>query len=251
MNDDDTAIGGPDGRFPATRRSAVVAAQSGDPDERSRALGTLVELYWKPVYKHLRLSWKLGNEDAKDLTQDFFARAIEKGFFAGYDGAKGTFRTFLRTCLDRHVTNERKAAGRQKRGGDVAVVDLDFVGAEGEIRELEVAGGESPEECFDREWIRSFFGLAVEALRVDLAAEGKEVYFALFERYDLDPPEGVRPTYQALAAELGLKATAVTNYLASARRRFRRIVLERLREVTANDAEFRREARALLGEAVL
>jgi hypothetical protein len=39
----------------------------------------------------------------------------------------------------------------------------------------------------------------------------------------------------------------VTNYLAAARREFRKEVLARLREMTATEAEFQNEARALLG----
>ena len=50
-----------------------------------------------------------------------------------------------------------------------------------------------------------------------------------------------------LAAEFNLTVTNVTNYLASARRDFRKIVLEKLRDLTATDDEFRREARAMLG----
>jgi hypothetical protein len=39
----------------------------------------------------------------------------------------------------------------------------------------------------------------------------------------------------------------VTNYLAIARREFRRTVLATLREMCANEEEFWREARAILG----
>jgi hypothetical protein len=59
--------------------------------------------------------------------------------------------------------------------------------------------------------------------------------------------DGPKTSYKALAAEFGLSTTDVTNYLALGRREFRQIVLEKLRELTATDDEFRREARALLG----
>jgi hypothetical protein len=39
----------------------------------------------------------------------------------------------------------------------------------------------------------------------------------------------------------------VTNYLAFARREFRRIAIEKLREMCASDDEFRREARSIFG----
>lgn len=240
-------MGGPGGRFPVTRRSAVLATRSDDERERGWAFETLVAQYWKPVYKYLRIRFRLSNEDAKDHTQGFFAKAIEKGYFAAFDPAKGTFRTFLRTCLDRFVANERKAASRLKRAGDALTESLDFTDAEGELRQREIPDGVSLDEFFHREWVRSFFALAVEALRRELEAEGKQVYFTVFERYDLEGPSGPKVTYRDLAEELGIAVTDVTNHLASARRRFRRLVLAKLREISASDAEFESEARELLG----
>jgi hypothetical protein len=71
---------------------------------------------------------------------------------------------------------------------------------------------------------------------------------ALFERYDVDVADGERPpSYAELASEYGLPVTQVTNYLAWARRAFRSAVLERLREATGSDEEFRAEARDVLG----
>ena len=51
----------------------------------------------------------------------------------------------------------------------------------------------------------------------------------------------------ALAAELGLTATTVTNHLAAMRRQFRKHVLNRLRDLTTTEEEFEFEARRLLG----
>jgi DNA-directed RNA polymerase specialized sigma24 family protein len=244
----DTDIGGGQSRFPATRHSAVVAAGSADPEERSQAFGALVESYWKPVYKYVRIQWKANNEEAKDLTQGFFLQAMEKGWFARYDAQKARFRTYLRTCLDGYVSNERKAANRKKRAGDQPLLSLDFELAEGELRRHPAAETLDIEAYFHREWVRSLFGLAVEALRRSCAEAGKPLPFTLFERYDLQVADGAeKPTYQALADELEIPLTQVTNHLAWARREFRRLVLERLREVTGNEEEFRSEARQLLG----
>ena len=63
----------------------------------------------------------------------------------------------------------------------------------------------------------------------------------------MDDEAGARPTYAALARDLGLTATEVTNELAWARRSFRAIVLDILRGLCATDEEFRAEARDLLG----
>ena len=234
--------------FPVTRYSVVRGASSGDPDARRSAFASLVEAYWKPVYKYVRLKWQAAPDEAEDLTQGFFARAFEKNFFGTYDPAKARFRTFLRTCLDGFIANERKAAGRVKRGGAVQVVSLDFRTAEGELRQHDVAVPADMDEYFEREWARSLFGIAVDRLRAQYAADGREKYFRVFERYDLEATaSGERVTYAALARELGLNTTDVTNYLAAARRQFRALVLEQLRALTASDEEFREEARRLLG----
>jgi hypothetical protein len=93
---EDTDIGGRVSRFPTTRRSAVLAAGSEDRSERERAFELLVAAYWKPAYKYIRLKWGADNEQGKDLTQSFFARAFEKDFLRSYEPRKGSFRNFLR-----------------------------------------------------------------------------------------------------------------------------------------------------------
>lgn len=207
----------------------------------------MVAVYWKPVYKYLRLKWHVSEDEAKDVTQDFFARAIEKGFFDRFDASKARFRTFLRVCLDRFVANERKASSRLKRGGGDRIVPLDFETAEGELRQHDVAVPPDLDEYFQREWIRSLFALAIDDVRDEYRRAGKEDQFRLFVRYDLEAPAaGSRLTYSDLARESGVAVTDVTNYLSAARRTFRRLLLERLRSVCGDSAEFEAEARQLL-----
>jgi len=230
-------------RFPTTHLSAVLGVGSPEPEIRRRSLETLVGAYWRPVYAHVRLKWRCCAADAEDMTQSFFARALEKDFFAGYDPARGRFRTFLRTCLDRFVANEAKAAARLKRGGAVEVLPLDFSLAEADL----ATAGAHPEEAFDAAWVRALFGLAVERLRRLCEAEGRGGDFRLFARYDLDDAGRGALTYEALAAETGLTPSLVTNRLARARREFRTALLAALREITGSDEEYRLEARLLLG----
>lgn len=242
--DPDTQIGGPSARFPLTRHSAIASIGSEDVQERERAWSVVVDSYWKPVYKYIRIQWRKSNEDAKDLTQSFFAVAMQKDYFRPYSSAKGSFRNFLRTCLDGFLNNQHQAATRLKRGGDAVAVPLDFENAEGELQSLPIAAGESIEEFFYKEWVRHLFASAVDQLRRECEAAGKQQHFLLLERYDLDLTAG---SYEELAGEFGLTTTTVTNHLAWARRQFRRIVLARIREVSGSDEEFQREARSLLG----
>ncbi|MEK6285269.1 MAG: hypothetical protein AABO57_05970 [Acidobacteriota bacterium] len=239
-------------RFPVTRLSAIVAASSSDQEERNRAFEVLIAAYWMPVYKYIRIKWNKPTEDARDLTQGFFLEAMEKNFFARYDASKAKFRTFLRTCLDGFVANENKAAHRIKRGGDATILSLDFDGAEEQLKIATPPAANAIDDYFEKEWARSVFSLALESFRLRLAESGKEIHLRLFERYVLDDDDdGPKTSYKALAAEFNLSTSDVTNYLAYARREFRRIILEKLREMTATDEEYRREARALLGAAPL
>ena len=237
MMDPDTDIGGARTRFPETQLSAIRAAGAGSHER-------LIAAYWRPVYKYIRIKSRMPNEDAKDLTQAFFTRAIEKDFFQDYDAEKGTFRTYLRTCVDRFVANERQYAARHKRSGDLISLPVDFEAAESELRRAGEPASGSPEEYFDREWTRSLFALALEALRREYVQRGKEIQLHMFERYDLDE-DRENLTYAELAEEFGESAADVTNHLAGARRAFRRIVLEKLREMTASEREFLSEARSL------
>jgi RNA polymerase sigma-70 factor (ECF subfamily) len=241
--------GNPGGGFPATRWSAIEAATSADPAERQRALDRFSAIYWKPVYKYIRARWRKSGEDAQDLTQDFFASLIDRGTLAAFDPARARLRTFVKSCVDGMVASAERDARRLKRGGGVAPLSLEYELAEGELARTGLPAPERAGELFDQEWTRSLFAAAVSALRASCAARGRSLDFELFERYDLGGDDTERPTYAALAAELAIDAAAVTNRLAAARREFRKIVLATLRETTASEDEYRREARSLLGHA--
>jgi RNA polymerase sigma factor (sigma-70 family) len=234
-------------QFPATRHSIVAAMRSEGAEARRVAFDALVSAYWKPVFKYVRLKWHASPEDAADLTQAFFLRAFEKSFFADFDPARARFRTYLRTCLDGFVSNARKAEARLKRGGGVTVISIDVEEAERELRHQAANAVEDFDAYFHREWLRGLFGAAASRLREACAARGRPHRYALFEQYDLADEHGDRPTYGELARRFSLSATDVTNELAAARREFRRLVLESLREQCASDEEFEAESRALTG----
>ena len=233
--------------FPATRHSIVAAFRSDRAEVRRSAFETLVTAYWKPVFKYVRLKWRASPDDAADLTQGFFLRAFEKDFFASFDPAKARFRTYLRTCLDGFVANARKADARLKRGGGVTLVPLDFDEAERELRYQAANPIHDFDAYFHREWLRGLFAAAAARLREACNARGRAERFTLFEAYDLAGDDVARPTYADLAQRLGLSTIDVTNELAAARREFRRLVLEALREQCASDEEFDAELRGLTG----
>jgi DNA-directed RNA polymerase specialized sigma24 family protein len=234
--------------FPATRHSMIERLRAGGSTVRRQAFGDLVEGYWKAVYTHLRLTWRLGVEDAQDATQAFFAEAFAKAWFERFDPDQARFRTFLRVCADRFAQHRREAAAADKRGGDVQIVALDFAGAERLVLARLPAPAIDPDAVFHEEFVRALFERAVHAVRTELHATGRAHVFAMFERYDLVPRES--DSYAALASELGVTVAQVTNGLALARRRFREHALDELRRVCGTDDEFRRDARELFAVEV-
>jgi RNA polymerase sigma factor (sigma-70 family) len=237
-------------RFPPTRRSVIEAARSIDAEEREQALEALCAAYWKPIYKYIRWRWNRPAEAAQDLTQGFFAELLERELLDKFDAHKSRLRTYLRVCVDSFVSNEDKAGRRQKRGGSIPHVALDFAAAEEElgattIDPAKIASPESLEEFFEKEWVRSLFALAVGDLRKLCEQRERERTFRLFESYDLEGDE--KTSYEQLSNDYGVSVSDVTNALAWARREFRKIALDRLRELCGSKEEFRREARAAFG----
>ena len=226
--DKDTAIGGPHDHFPSTQVSLLEATAAGISSE---AMDRVIAVYWKPVYRFIRLKFLKNNEDAKDLTQGFFAAALQRDFFARFDPARASFRTYLRMAVERFAANQHAAANRQKRGGNI---EFEAIGEQ-------AVPMESSEQAFEREWQRQLFSLALDDLRAHCEEYGKEIHFRVFEAYDLADEE--RPSYAELAGRHGIAETSVTNYLAWARRMLRELVTERLRGTTSGARELREEMR--------
>lgn len=223
--------------------------RSGDAETRRLALDAIIAAYWKPVYKYLRLKWSLDADQAADLTQEFFTAALEKDVIPRFDASKARFRTYLRLCVDGFASNARKAERRLKRGGGVVLLPLDFQTAEGEMAVNEPPVPAELDEVFYREWVRELLDRSVADLRHYAESVSRPVMFDVFARYDLIDDDAARPTYTAIGETLNLTAATVTNHLAAMRRRFRAIVLERLRELTSSDDEWEAEAARLLGRS--
>jgi hypothetical protein len=246
--------------FPTTRHSVIERLRTEEHSVRRDAFGDLAVGYWKPVYKYLRMKWRLAPDAAEDATQAFFTQAFEKSWLERYEPAQARFRTFVRLCVDRLVMNMQQAEGRAKRGGDAQTISMDavvsrngfdgfdgfnFGAAEHELLGQAMSAPPEAEELFKREFVRALFDRAVRAVREDCTARGRELHWRLFERYDLSPASEV--SYAALAAEFGLTQGQVTGYLAQMRAAFRTHAVAALEALSVDRDEFRREARDLLG----
>ena len=224
--------------FPDTRLSQVLALSSDDPSLRSRAVDLVVAAYRGPVIAVLRKQWSLEVEDAEDLAHDFFAHALEREWLVRYDREKGRFRTFIRKCLQDFANTRYEASRRLKRGGHLTAVTLDDAHA--------VSIDADADRLFAEEWARSVLAMSLDRLRAECDAADRQSTYEVFVAHDVDGADEP-PRYADLAKRFAIPVTQVANYLHWARSRFRGQVLDTLRALTATDAEFREEARTLLG----
>ena len=223
-----------------TRPSVVRDLVSTDPVRRARSVEVIARGYWQPIYRYIRIRWSAQPSEAEDLTQSFFDSALDREALSTYEPGRARFRTFLRTCLDRHVIDQHRRSTAERRGGGRHQLEVTSLEAELPATPLT----DDPEAVFDAEWLRHLLGLAVEQLEATFKERGKPIHAALFRTFHLgDDP----PSYSDVAATHGISVTDVTNWLHVARREFRRIALDLLRELTASEEEFDQEALAVFG----
>jgi len=228
-------------RFATTHWSMVVSAGRSRSPEASRALATLCENYWFPLYAFVRRSGHTA-EDAQDLTQEFFARLLAQRFLAKADRQKGKFRSFLLGTLKHFLADQWDRVRAQKRGGGQTVISFDSLDAEARYR-LEPASDLTPERMFEKQWALSLLDHVLSRLHAEMAAAGKS---ALFEAVK-DTLTGVRSiTYAAIGAELGMTEGAVKVAAHRMRRRYRALLQEEIAQTVASSDEIGDEIRYLL-----
>ena len=247
----ETEMGGADQTFRTTLWTAILAAgDPTNPDARPQ-LDRLVKAYWRPVYAYIRVFWKAPAEEAKDLTQSFFGKFIEKEYWSRLDPQRGSFRGYLKAALHHFLVDARKHDVVRRAIDPV----FSFDAAPGELERLAPASpDETPERAFEREWVRTLLESSIDDLRGRLERDGKSQYYEVFRIYSIDglpgggTPDAAVPTYREIGDKLGLKVSDVQNFLARSRRLLWQIVRERVREYVATEGELEGELKEILGE---
>ena len=234
----------PHRNFRSTAWSVVVDARDGEQDVRDRALEKLVSVYWRPVYWTLRLDWAENPENARDLTQAYFASFLEHDMLARVGREKGRFRHYVRATVKNFMLNERRAGDARRRGGGRRIIALDDLL---EVESAPTAAEEPADRRFDRELMRSVVHESLRAVRERCEKEGKKLSYDLFYTYYLEQSSGRRLRYEELQERFGVGAHEVKNRLAEMRARFRRTVLEHLRDGTTSEDELLAEVREVFG----
>jgi len=228
-------------RFRTTHWSLIVAAQDRDSTEARAALAELCESYWYPLYAFIRRQGH-SMEDARDLTQEFFARLLEKGYILAADRERGKFRSFLLGSCKHFLANEHDRAKAQKRGGGVVIRSLDCQAAE--CRYVEEPAHEStPEKLFERRWALVLLQNVFARLRQEHEQAGK---LRLFEQ--LKPflaGDGPVVRYAQAAEALRMSSGAVKVAVHRLRCRYREMVHEEIGRTVDDPALVEAEIRDL------
>jgi RNA polymerase sigma-70 factor (ECF subfamily) len=219
-----------------------VAAGCGDIPQRSEALEKLCRTYWYPLYAYVRRRG-FGPEDAQDLTQEFFARLLQKNYPAQADRAKGKFRSFLLLTLNHFLADEFDRSTSRKRGGKQVFISLDHEAAEGRYCR-EPADELSPEKLFERRWAQSILENALNRLRQEYEAESKPDTYAVLKAFE--PGEQFTPSYSEAAARLGISESALKSKIHRLRQRHRELVREEIAQTVCTSSEVDEELRYLL-----
>lgn len=228
-------------RFLTTRWSQVAAATGGGAGGEA-ALARLCEAYWRPLYFYVRRRGH-GPEEAQDLTQEFFARLLAKDWLERADPAKGRFRTFLLTVMQRMLADDHRRAGATKRGGAAFTEAIDWAEVEAHLGAEAAAPGESPEQSYDRRWAATLLDRALQRLRADSVAAGRAEFFAALEPFLSGDPEA--GDYAAVAERLSLSRNGVAQAVVRLRARFREMVRAEIAETVTDPAQAEVEWREL------
>ena len=229
----------PPGNTESNQFPTIVSVLRGDQEERTTALGHIIAAHWKPLYKYIRLQYRISPAEASTVTLNFLEQLGEPAFFTKFDPARQPLRDFIRQKLDVFVP---VPAARKPADPSTS---LDFRGAEEEFNVDQVGSSPSAVQYYTSEWIRSILTLAVEELNAILVAEGKSRDFSLFMKLDLQDRSGTgRVGLEEIAAELSIPLSDALGSLAKTRQRFQKTLMDLIRSFTTSDAEFRREARS-------
>jgi RNA polymerase sigma-70 factor (ECF subfamily) len=228
------------GRFATTHWSLIVAARGGEAAQARAALADLCRAYWYPLYAYIRRQGHAADE-AQDLTQEFFARLLEKDFLATLDPGKGKFRSFLLTACKHFLVNERERAHAQKRGGGRPLVSLDFGDAEARYGR-EPGHSLTAERLFERRWALDLLNQVLARLRGEYEATGKG---RLFECLKGRLTGDAGAPHARAAAELGLSEGAVKVAVHRLRKRYRELLREEIAHTVDDPGQVEDEIRAL------
>ena len=229
--------------FTTTDWGTVLAARETSTDASRAALEILCRAYWYPMYAFIRRQG-FDADDASDLTQDYFARLLEKGYLDDYDPARGRLRVFLKASIRNFLSKERAKERSWKRGGRTDILSIDQEALEGRYR-IEPIDDMTPERFFERRWALTVLETARARLRSERETAGRGREFSRLEDF-LTGQRDAPTRYREIATDLGTTEDAVKTAVHRLRRRFGELLRDVVGATVASPKEVDEELRYLI-----
>jgi len=229
--------------FATTQWTVVLAAGKRSTPQSDQALEELCRAYWFPLYAYVRRRGHT-REDAEDLTQAFFAAFLRKNYLEKLSPERGRFRAFLLASLKHFLANEWDKAQRQKRGGNVTHLSLDWQTADTKFQ-VAATNEPSPDKAFDCEWAMALLAKVIERLEKECEADGHAKQFEQLKIFLTTGKDGL--SHAEVAHRLGMDETAVRVAVYRLRKRYRQLLRDEIVRTLSDPAQVDEEIRALFG----
>jgi RNA polymerase sigma-70 factor (ECF subfamily) len=244
-NHENTDMGGSKECLDNTEWSQINEVRAEDPQRRNAALEKLTAIYWKPVYCYIRRKG-YDNEKAKDLTQGFFYEVIlGRDLIAQADKAKGRFRTFLLSSLDRYLVSDHRFETAQKRAPDGIMIPLDSF----TLSDVPSPASATPEQAFTYTWASSLIDSVLADVKAACLAAGQTVHWEVFCSQVVRPAmEGssAPPLADVCAAHQITSQSKASNMSITVKRRFQKVFREHVRPLVSRDDEVDAEIQEIM-----
>ena len=239
-----TAVSRAAAAFTRTHWSVVLAApetSAPQSQEAFEALGKLCEAYWSPIYTFIRRR-EANPEEAKDLTQGFFARLLDKKYLQGITIEGGKFRSFLLTLLKHFLADVREREWAIKRGRGQTIVSIDEESGESGYQ-IEPAVEVTPEELFHVQWAQTVLEKALAKLRDAYAAKGNSKLFEELQSCLTGAEDQLR--HAERGARLGMNENAVKQAVSRLRQAWRKLLNAEVATTVSSQNEIKSEIQEL------
>ena len=221
------------GVFATTHWSVVLAAGHSSVPGAQEALETLCRAYWYPLYVYVRGQGQ-SPHDAQDLTQEFFARLLDKNYLRLADPDCGKFRAFLLKSLKHFLVNEWEKARTQKRGGGQCVIPLDAEIAES-CYAAEPVQALTLDQVYEKRWAVTLIEAVLAGLRESYVAGGRLPVFDALKGFIWGDQTTL--SYAEAGAQLGLTEGAVKVAVHRLRGRYRELLRAEIAKTVATPGE--------------
>ena len=227
--------------FTSTHWSVIVEAQ-GESPAAQEALEKLCRVYWRPIYSFVQRQG-IGPEEAKDITQGFFADLLEHKSLTAVRKEKGRFRSYLLGALKYFLADERRHAMAIKRGKGQRPIPLEALTAD-ERAEVEPTDLVTAEQIYERRWASTVLEHVLALLKNEYVAAGNAALFDCLKQ--LLPDEPGSPSQADIAGQLGMTENAVRQAFHRFRQRYQLLLREEIAHTVATPADIEDELRHLI-----